>query len=95
MLRSEFRDKEGLRGSEVGLPLMISFTFTALFLKGCRQMGPRSSFCLESSSAQQIFGSPCLAFSLCASCSVWLVCPALHWELSLCGTADLPPGKSS
>lgn len=41
------------------------------------------------------FGSPCLALSLLAGCSVWLVCPALHWELSLCGTADLPTGISS
>lgn len=39
------RGKEGLRGSEMGLPLMVSFT--ALFLKEHKQMGSRSNFCLE------------------------------------------------
>lgn len=66
----------GVKRSEVGLPLMVSFTFSALFLKGCKQMGSRSSFCLARSSVQQIcvqiLGLPAW---LSAALSGWSVLP--------------------
>jgi len=70
----------------MGLPLVVSFTFTALFLKGHKQMGLDPIFAWrKGDSCTQ--ADPCvdfrflwLVFSLCASCLVWLVCPALHWE---------------
>lgn len=76
---------------------MVSFTFAALFLKGYKQMGSRSSFCVESSSAQQIcvqiLGLP--AWHSACKPAAWSGWPVLPYIGSSPYAQDLPVGKSS